>query len=786
MPSRPRNRDSLKTVALIGTYLPRRCGIATFSADLSDAITAVAPETECWALALNDQPAGHRYPHRVKFEINERRLTDYRLAADFLNMSRVDVVSLQHEFGIFGGADGHHVTELLRRLRTPVVTTLHTVLKDPTPGQRKTLRRVAELSDRLIVMADRAVEFLDRIYDVPTDKIVHVPHGIPDVPFVDPNYYKDQYGVEGKKVILTFGLLSPGKGIETMIDALPRIVEAHEDVVYIVLGATHPNVQAEFGEDYRARLQRQAHLNEVGDHVIFHNRFVELPELCQFLGAADLYVTPYLSEAQIVSGTLAYALGTGNAVVSTPYWYAQEMLADGRGRIVPFKDGTALAQAIIDLFDHDVERHAMRKRAYNFTRDMVWPQVGRQYLDVFLDVDEARRHSPRPMGVGKRLDEQEGELTEVKLDHLHGLTDDTGILQHARGIIPNRDHGYCTDDNARALIAVLMAQDHLPSGTGCAALASRYLSFLDYAFVAESGRFRNFMGYDRRWLEQIGSEDSHGRAVWAVGETVARSELRGHLSVASDLLHRSLPALGDFTSPRAWAYGLIGIHAYLRRFGGDTAVRRVREQLSHRLMAQFRERVADDWPWLEDIVTYDNARLPQALLLAGQWMFDHEMIDMGLRALEWLYMIQRAPQGHFAPIGNQGWYPRGGELARFAQQPLEAAAMIDAFHEAGGATGDPKWNERADWCLNWFLGDNDVNVPVYDPITGGCCDGLHPEGTSENQGAESTLAWLLSSLSMHEMRLAAPAGEQSEPKTSTPSQSGADQSVVPSLESSEG
>ena len=748
-----RKWKSLKTVALIGTHLPRRCGIATFSADLADSITTVAPATQCWSLALNDHPEGHRYPHRVKFEINQNRLTDYRLAADFLNMSKVDGVSLQHEYGIFGGPDGQHIVELLRRLRVPVATTLHTILEKPTEGQRKTLLKVAELSDRLIVMADRAVQFLDEIYRIPAEKVIHIPHGIPDAPFVDPTFYKDEFGVEGKRVILTFGLLSPGKGIESMIDALPAIVRRYPDVVYIVLGATHPNVQIESGEDYRTRLQRRARERNVADHVIFHNRFIELQELCEFLGAADVYVTPYLNEAQIVSGTLAYALGTGNAVVSTPYWYAREMLDDDRGRLVPFRDSQALAQAITELFDNEVQRHAMRKKAYTFTRNMIWPVVAARYLDLFVDIEVQRRRSPRPLRSVQDLSVRKGEVARIKLDHVRTLTDDTGIIQHARGTIPNRNHGYCTDDNARALITVLMGRDHLPGGAGCSALASLYLSFLDHAFDRETGRFRNFMSYDRRWLEKVGSDDSHGRAVWALGQTVACSDQRGHISIASDLLHRALPAMLEFVAPRSWAFGLIGIHAYLRRFGGDTEVRRVREKLSLRLLDMFQQNAADDWPWPEETLTYANARLPQALILSGQWMFNQPMTDMGLRSLRWLLDIQTAPQGHLSLIGNMGWYRKGGTKARFDQQGIEVAALIDACLEAAGVTGDGQWVDHAHRCFNWFLGDNDLRVPLFDPASGGCHDGLHPEGTNDNEGAESTLAWLMSALALHEHEL---------------------------------
>ena len=752
MDDSPGKWKSLKTVALIGTYLPRRCGIATFTSDLAEALAEAAPKINCRAVAMDDRPEGYRYPPRVWFEINQSRLGEYRMAADFLNLSHVDVVSVQHEYGIFGGPDGVHLFELLRRLRMPVVTTMHTVLRDPTPGQHKATLDLAEVSDRLVVMSHRSQQFLTEIYNVPQDKIHFIPHGIPNVPFVDPAFYKDLFGVEGKKVILTFGLLGPGKGIENMIEAMPKVIEANPDAVYIVLGATHPHVKDTMGEGYRMSLQRRAAELGVGDYVIFHNRFVELNELCEFLGSADVYVTPYVNEAQNVSGTLAYALGAGKATVSTPYWYAEEMLGDGRGRLVPFKDIDALAAAVNDLFDHEVQRHAMRKRAYTHTRCMVWSQVAQNYLDLFANIRAERQSSPRPLYKDRAFKDKEPELTDLKLDHLRTITDDTGILQHAKSNVPERGHGYCVDDNARALIAVLMAQDyaHDDRSAELTRLTSTYLGFIEHAFSSERGRFRNFMSYDRQWLEKIGSEDSHGRSLWALGVAVARAPSRGHLTLAVSLFQRALPACTAFTHPRAWAYSLIGIHQYLRRFSGDAHARRVRDELACRLYERFEQEVADDWVWFDDILTYGNARLPQALLLSGQWMFDNKIIEMGLRVLNWLYEVQTAEDGHFAPVGCVGWYPRGEEKARFDQQPLEACGMIDACIEAYHVTGEPVWIDRAYRCLGWFLGDNDLHTSLYDFATGGCCDGLHSQGVNENQGAESTLSWLMSLLALYD------------------------------------
>jgi len=743
---------NLRKIALVGNFLPRRCGIATFTADLLTAVAQEDPFPECWAVVMNDIPEGYDYPPPVRFEVNQRLLSDYHLAADFLNMNRVDVVCLQHEFGIFGGNNGVHILELLKHLRMPLVSTLHTVLESPAPEQRSLLKHIARLSDRLVVMSFKAKAILEQTYEIPGKKIVMIPHGIPDVPFVDPNFYKDQFGVEGRKVILTFGLISPGKGIETMIDALPRVVQKHPEVVYIILGATHPHIKKEQGEAYRLSLQRRARDLGIEEHLVFHNRFVDLQELCEFLGAADIYVTPYLNREQIVSGTLAYALGSGKATVSTPYWYAEEMLAENRGKLVPFQDPAALAQAIRDLLDHEVECHAMRKRAYTFCREMVWKEVARRYLHVFNQVKKERESQPRPVFWMKTMEALPREIPPPKMEQILRLTDDVGMLQHANFIVPNRFHGYCTDDNARALIAVLMAQDVIADNTRLADLACRYISFLYHAFNDAQGRFRNFMGFDRRWQEDVGSEDSHARAVWSLGEAAASSESEDLRDAAQLLFEKALPVLLSFESPRAWAFALVGIHSYLQRFSGDSEVRRLRQKLSRRLFELYQANAQENWPWIEDTVTYANGKITQALILSGWGMNREDMLEAGLRSLEWLIFIQTDPKGHFVPIGNNGWFPRGGSKARFDQQPIEAMGIIEACRGAYTVTGDPKWLKHAQTCMEWFLGRNDLNVPLYDHKTGGCNDGLQADGPNRNQGGESTLACFISLLNMYRLR----------------------------------
>lgn len=745
--------ERISSIAIIGNYLPRQCGIATFTTDLVEAISKEAPDINTWAVAMNDTPQGYAYPDKVRFEILQSSLADYSVASEFLNISQVDIVCVQHEFGIFGGPAGRHLLKLLGALRMPIVTTLHTVLREPPPEYREVMHRLCDLSDKLIVMSHKAVDILKDIYSVPDEKIVFIHHGIPDTPFIDPNFYKDQFGVEGKKVLLTFGLLSPNKGIESVLQALPQVIREHPDVIYIILGATHPHILKAHGDEYRTSLQQLVRKLNISEYVIFENRFVESGELCEFLGNADIYITPYLEEAQTSSGTLAYAMGTGKAVISTPYWYATEMLAEGRGRIVPFRNPDAMAEQIIELLNNDIERHAIRKRAYTFTREAVWKEVSWKYLDVFRQVRLERARHPHSRHVYMENTESitHFELPELKLDHLKILTDDTGILQHATYTIPNRIYGYCIDDNARALLVAALGRKYpTEDSIWFDSLINHYLSFLLFGFNEKTGRFRDFMTYAREWTQEVGSEDAHGRVLWSLGETVAFLDNPEQLAVTTKFFKQVLKAVEYFFSPRSIAFALMGIHAYLRIFSGDSEARSVREILAERLFNEFKNNATESWPWLEDTLTYANGKLPHALLLSGKCKQRNDMIDMGLRSLKWLFTIQ-TENGHFVPIGNNGWYKKGGSRARFDQQPIEANAMIEACVEAFNTTRDKTWIDNAVMCFNWFLGQNDLNMPIYDPKTGGCRDGLMADGINQNEGAESSLAWLLSLMALKKL-----------------------------------
>jgi glycosyltransferase involved in cell wall biosynthesis len=741
-------------VAVVGNYLPRQCGIATFTTDLCAAIAAEYGATQLLALPVNDTAQGYDYPAPVRWSLDQDKVKSYQDAAAFLNFNNIDMVCLQHEYGIFGGPAGEHILHLLRGLKMPVVTTLHTVLREPNPEQRAVMKEITELSDRLIVMSELSSQFLQEIFKVPGSKIDMVPHGVPDLPFLDPNFYKDRFGVEGKAVLLTFGLISPNKGIENVIQALPQILAKHNNVAYIVAGATHPHVLRRDGDKYRNSLRALAKEIGVEAQVIFHDRFATPEEMAAFIGAADIYITPYRYEEQVVSGTLAFAMGAGKAIISTPYWHAIELLDDRRGALVPFQNPDAIANKTIELLNTPAIRHAMRKRAYVFARDMVWKKVAQGYMESFSRVRNDRMVTPRVQFSARAVPKALDQLPALNLDHVNALTDDTGILQHAIFTIPNRAEGYTTDDNARALIFdVMMAQmgkrGFGATGSNRSDFSARYLSFLEHAFDAASGRFRNFLGYDRRWNEAVGSEDCHGRALWSLGTILGRSDNQALRSAAGRLFEFSLPTAVKLYSPRAGAYSLLGIQEYLNSYPGDRDAQKIRSELGRRLLAMYESVRRPDWKWFENVVAYGNARLPQAMLVVGSACSDDRMISGGLEALDWLMKEQRGETNRrFVPIGSQGFYRQGGEKARFDQQPIEAAGAVSACLEAYRVTGDVRWRKESWSAFNWFLGDNDLELPLYDAVTGGCRDGLHPERANQNQGAESTLSFLMALVEM--------------------------------------
>lgn len=733
----------LSRIAFIGNSLPRRCGIATFTTDLQQAVEASRADLETVIVAMTDHGCMYDYPAVVGFQISDNKLNDYIDAARFLNAGRFAVVCLQHEFGIFGGEAGSHVLELLTRLTAPIVTTLHTVLAEPSAAQREVIKRIAEVSSKIIVMAEKGRELLRLIYLIPDDKIEVIPHGIPEFSFTEPDEAKADLGFSNRAVILTFGLLSPNKGIEVMIEAMPSILERRPDAVYVVLGATHPNLVREQGETYRESLKAKAQLLGVEAHVVFLDQFVDRTTLLKFISMCDVYVTPYLSESQMTSGTLAYSFGLGKAVVSTPYWHARELLADGRGILVPFGDAESIASEISKLLTSDILRLAMRKRAYKSSRAMTWERTAELYISVFEGA--LRKHRLRTIA---RLDtvtlvQDSRAPPEMEIGYFLSMCDDTGLFQHAVHCVPDRAHGYCIDDNARALLLACAL-----NGPGerrlSETLTSRFAAFIQHAWNPDVGKFRNFMGYNRCWLEDSGSEDSQGRALWALGVCSLSDATIARRSWAASLFKESIFSAEHLRSPRAWASVLLGLDAYCRMATGDAAAAELRLTLADRLMALLNAVATPDWNWFEDGLAYDNARLPQALLVTGLATGLPAYTQAGLRSLRWLMTKQTTSMGHFRPVGTDSFGQKRRQPQRFDQQPLEAAATISACLAAWRADGDIKWKSQAARVFAWFLGSNDLAVSLIDLETGSCRDGLHPDRPNENRGGESVVSYLLS------------------------------------------
>lgn len=739
------NKGIRKRVAFISTYPPRKCGIATFTSDLVRNTAAAAEgQFEPLVVTMQSDPA-LRYDDPVKFEIRQNVRRDYMCAADYVNFSHVDLVSVQHEFGLFGGQAGSYLSLLLRRLKAPVVTTLHTVLEHPEPAYRDSMMALCERSDAIVTMNERGVDMLSDIYGVGQDKIRLIPHGIPDLPFVDSNYYKHKFGLEGRKTILTFGLISKNKGIEVMLRAMPRIVEAHPDVMYIILGMTHPLVQKHEGESYRFYLQQIVNDLQLHDHVIFQNRFVDDEELHNFLCAADVYVTPYLSREQLTSGTLAFAVGAGKAVVSTPYWAATELLADNRGRLVPFGDSRQLAQTIHELLQDESLFYELRGRAYDYGRSRTWPRIGQAYWKLFSEIEiPVRMPTRRARTAAETLSSI--EVPEPSLDHLINLTDDTGLLQHARFAVPNRAHGYCTDDNARGAIVATRYHSQYPDPRALR-LLDIYLSFLMYAQNPD-GSIRNFMDFDRTWRADEPAHDALGRTLWALGTVMAYPPSPAYLSLAKECFDHSVGQV-PAQYPRSMAYAVLGMCDYLRQFPGASDIKRELELAANSLVRQHEESRHSDWEWFEDILTYDNAILPHALFAAGVVFPNATYIEVARKTAA--FLLDNTFDGdHFSFVGCIGWYERGQARAVFDQQPIEAAGTVMMLRAAYDATKDPGFLALQRKAFDWFFGANDLHVSLYNFQTKGCSDGLMAGGVNGNQGAESTVSFLLALLSIVE------------------------------------
>ncbi len=734
-------------LAVVSTYVPRACGIATFARDLVQAIHRVAGEERCRIYALDDRPEGYDYPPEVAGRILAPRVADYRRAAEAINFSRAEVVVVQHEFGIFGGDAGSHLTSLLARLTKPVVTVCHTALRDPDATYRRAMEEVIHHSEALVVLSRVGGEILQEVYGVAPERIRHIHHGVPELPGIDRDECRRHFGVSHRFVLLTFGLLSENKGIESAIEALPPVVEDHPELLYVVLGATHPAVRRREGERYRLALERRVRDLGLEGHVVFHDRFVSQEELGRYLAAADAYCTPYRYAAQVASGTLAFAIGMGLPVVSTPYWYAREMLAEGRGILVDFGDNEALSAAIRRLVEEPETRTEMARRSAALGAEMGWSRVAQRYLTVCAEVVEQTRRRRTP------LKPPRATLPELRLDHLRLLTDDVGIIQHTVHGIPDRAHGYSADDVGRALAVVCRLWEETPREAArrrLLPLATSYLAFLHHAETPD-GHFHNFMGYDRRFLDERGSGDTLGRVVWGLGWAVRVAPTAGIRALAAQMIERTRPRLAELTPLRSRAYAICGLAA--TRNPEDEGLIR---HLAEGIVAAYEATASEAWSWFEERLTYGNAKVCEALLHAHRRTGEPRYREVALAALDHLTACQltEGPGGeaYFDLVGNRGWYARDGARAHFDQQPIDAGYLVEAYVMAHQVTGEERYMELAHTAFEWFLGRNRLHEPLYDFSTGACGDGLEEGGVNHNQGAESTLCYLLARLALGHRR----------------------------------
>lgn len=729
-------------LSFIGTYPPRECGIGTFTMNLFKSMIANSKKSEKpvegYVVAMNDHGQTFNYPEEVKFNIRQEHQRDYLEAVKFINLSGADACILEHEFGIYGGQNGIYILPLLHRLEIPLIVTLHTIVKSPSYNEKKVLQEICKMAHKVVVMSHKAIEFLTGIYNVEAEKIIFIEHGVPDIQF-NQEQSKKEFKLENKKLLLTFGIISRNKGIEVVIKALPKVIEKHPEVLYMVLGKTHPNVLRHSGEEYRNYLQRLIKSLNLDDHVFFMNEFVNEKELIKYLSASDIYITPYMNEEQITSGTLSYAIGVGSAVISTPYWHASELLADGRGRLFNFNDSEELSRVFLELLDNPEVLNNLRKKASDYGKTITWPKSGGKYISLIEQVLAAK---PEVL-VKKETVIDPLILPPFSLDHIKRLTDDTGIIQHAKFGIPNLKEGYCLDDNARALLMMLMAyrqkKDLLSLN-----LAPIYLSYIHY-MQNRDGTFRNFLSFNRNFLDEVGSEDSFGRTIWAVGYLLDHAPNDAYYQTGRVIFFDASPNFEKIKSIRGIANTILGISYYLKSNHTDDLMTEILGKLTDKLIRHYEKNSSSEWKWFEPLLAYDNGILPLALLHSAKRLNNKRTKEIALESMNFLTAIT-LKDGYLSIIGNEKWYEKGGERSTFAQQPLDALAMVLMYHQAFHLTGDKEYLTKLFSCFMWFMGDNDLRMNLFDFETKGCCDGLERYGINRNQGAESSLAYLISHL----------------------------------------
>ena len=734
-------------IALIGNYVPRHCGIATFTRDLTESVIGSKAgneiESSAFVVAMNDPGQTYEYPDIVVHTLRQNHQADYLEAVKFINFSDADAVVLQHEFGIFGGEDGVYILSLIRRLKKPLFVTFHTVIKKPSYNQKEIIRELGKKAQKVIVMSNLAINFLTRIYGFEKDKIALIEHGVPDFSYIKGDMFRKKLNLEGKKSLMTFGLLSRDKGLDTVIHALPQIIAKHPNLVYVILGKTHPAVVRSSGEEYRNYLKLLVEKYHLRDHVYFYDRYLTNEELFQYLNAVDIYVTPYLNKAQITSGTLSYAIGAGTAVVSTPYWHAEELLAEGRGKLFPFRDPDALARVVNRLLDNPEELKEIRRKAHEFGKKTLWPEIGKRYLNLIAQCMESPKQTDTEIKEDMVIDPS--SLPEFNLTHIKRLTDHTGIIQHAIYSVPNFKEGYCLDDNARALLLSVMAYRQLKNETALN-LIPIYLGYIHY-MQNEDGSFRNFLSYDRRYLDEKGSDDSFGRAIWALGYLVRFPPNDGFFQLAKHILSQAYGQFKEIHSIRAISYIMIGISHYLHRFSGDEGMQNALRDMTRKMIEHFEKSKSKDWAWFEHKLTYDNGIMPLSLFHSYEINGDRKTLRVAMESMEFLEKITFR-NGYLSLVGNYEWCEKDQIPSMYAQQPTDAMSMVLMSYQAYVVTRDRVYLHMLSAYFMWFLGENDMAIPLYDFETHGGCDGLEARGVNRNQGAESTIAYLISYLTV--------------------------------------
>lgn len=733
----------------IGTYPPRECGIGTFTMNLYKSMINnndrnnsnnddLNNAVEGFIVAMNDHEQTFNYPEEVKLTIRQEHQRDYLEAVKFINLSGADLCILEHEFGIYGGQNGIYILPLLHRLEIPLIVTLHTIVKTPSYNEKAILQEICKMAHKVVVMSHKAIEFLTGIYNVDKEKIAFIEHGVPDIQF-NQEQSKKEFKLENKKLLLTFGIISRNKGIETVIKALPRVIEKHPSVLYMVLGKTHPNVLRHSGEEYRNYLQRLIKSLNLDDHVFFMNEFVNQKELFKYLSASDIYITPYLNEAQITSGTLSYAIGVGSAVISTPYWHASELLANGRGRLFNFNDSDELARILLELLDNPTILHDLQKKAFDYGKTITWPKSGGKYVEL---VKHILATNPNVF-VKKETSIDPLILPPFSLDHIKRMTDDTGIIQHAKFGIPNLKEGYCLDDNSRALLMVLMTYRQKKDKLALD-LAPIYLSYIHY-MQNKNGTFRNFLSFNRNFLDEVGSEDSFGRTIWALGYLMDNAPNDAYYQTGKLVFFDAAPNFENIQSIRGIANTMLGISYYLKSNPSDDSMTERLRNLAGKLIKHYEINSSSSWKWFESILAYDNGILPLSLLHAAKRLNDDSIKEIAIESMNFL-TEQTLKDGYLSIIGNEKWYSKEGGRSMFAQQPLDALAMVLMYHQAFHLTKDKEYLTKLFTCFMWFMGENDLRMNLFDFETKGCCDGFEKYGVNRNQGAESSLAYLISHL----------------------------------------